>query len=266
VGHLPYPLAGAKAKVIGSKIYLFGGFGGNGYYGFEPRILVADVSSPTNFKELGTHLFAKEMGGSFVVAGNNAYLLGGQNSGGVQSTIVSSPVSYAVSGLQLANYGLNSWEVYLGCSTAAYTCQGNDIMYTDSSGNTSLVTTCVAPYACVNGQSTCLLPPPDCTPFTGTFNGNSFSATGCLQAMPKLLTRSNQTQLYWNDGTAGASAICNVTGSNGDSWTGTFSGAAGVSSTINNRTTFTLSCRSAPGAPVQTATVVVTPNPLYHEL
>lgn len=132
-----------------------------------------------------------------------------------------------------------------GACTPSYSCNGNDIIYTDSSCNTSVVTTCVPPAFCSPGSSTCLYPQP--------------VAVKHLTATPALVAHGDTTRISWNISNVKS---CVVTG-NGDSWTGASS--AGVTSRpIMGITTYSLSCIALDDAPyVESTTVNVLP--VYRE-
>ncbi len=103
-------------------------------------------------------------------------------------------------------------------------------------------------------------------PFGGTDSGGSFTATGHLQVFPPLVRSGNTVQVYWDVANAQS---CSVTGTNGDSWTGLFSGTSGqTSSPIIEQTIYTLSCESLSGASPASVTESKTVNvvPVFQEI
>ena len=132
---------------------------------------------------------------------------------------------------------------------------------------TNALTPCPQYFTC---QSGACIPPAQVSfsGFLGTIeNGSTFQASGHLQARPTLVRQNGATtRLYWN---AENVRSCAVTGSNGDSFTGAFSGNSGrISGPITGRTTFTLRCIALPGAVpgVVTEEVVVNIAPTFREL
>ena len=125
-----------------------------------------------------------------------------------------------------------------GTCTAAYTCSGLTIVYTDNTCITSNITTCVAPAFCSAGSSVCQLPQP-----SAVASSTDPTLTGHLQAKPTIVGKGKTTKIYWNYLNV---ASCTVTGTNGDGSGGTWSGASGIKVTgaITGRTTYTLSCTS----------------------
>jgi hypothetical protein len=95
--------------------------------------------------------------------------------------------------------------------------------------------------------------------------GQTFTATGHLQALPALVPAGLFTHLYWNVANA---KDCSIVGTNGDSWTDVFSGAAGkLSRPISQQTVYTLTCDSFPGAAAPNVSDSVTVNivPSFNE-
>ncbi len=131
------------------------------------------------------------------------------------------------------NGGTASASATLSVScTAAYTCSGQTIQYTNTSCVVSNVTTCVAPAFCSTGSSSCLTSPP-------VFNPGA-TTTGHLQIRPRILASSSTARVYWNLSNVSS---CAVTSSNGDSWTGISSGVSGrLSSVLQGHTIFQLLC------------------------
>lgn len=146
--------------------------------------------------------------------------------------------------------------------TVTYTCTPSNIC---SNGNVvnsctgATVQTCS--YQC--GAGACISPPPPETGEFGATNGGAaFTASGHLQAKPQLVRSGAVTYVYWNLTNVSS---CAVTGSNGNSWTGSFSGTAGKTSLpIVQRTTFTLSCTGLDSSTV-TESQVVNVIPVFQE-
>lgn len=138
--------------------------------------------------------------------------------------------------------------------TPTYTCNGNNVVYSDKSCVQTTVATCIAPAFCSPGVSVCVYPPP--TPVAGP------GTTGHLQVKPALVARGAKAKVYWNLDNV---TSCTVTGTNGDSWSGDAAPTGGASSSpIQNRVDYTLSCLALDGAPyAESATVNVLP--VFHE-
>jgi hypothetical protein len=128
---------------------------------------------------------------------------------------------------------------------ASYSCSGQTIRYTNTSCVTSDVTTCTAPSFCSEGAPTCLVPPP----------------SGHLQVQPRLIRPNSTVLVTWNISNASS---CSVSGSNGDSWTGTSSGAGKTSAPLSGRTVFTLSCIGLDSSNLRES-IVVNLVPTYDE-
>lgn len=187
------------------------------------------------------------------------------NSGTSQSTTHSwsSSGTHTFRALAQDAPGLNSsWSSYsftVSSCTPTYFCSGNDLYYRNASCVESLSQTCG--YGCAG--SACI-PPPSIgfTPFSASnVTYGPFTATGHLEVKPSLLWSGNTTSVYWNVSNAQS---CSVTGSNGDSWSGSFSGSGGkTSSPITSQTTYTLACTGFPGATpisvIETVTVNIIP-------
>jgi|GEM_PF-5439117 len=111
--------------------------------------------------------------------------------------------------------------------TPSYSCtggSGNTITYTAADCTTSTVTTCNLPEFCSAGSATCL------------YN----AITGDISASPRLVGSGKTTTIAWSTTDAES---CTVTGSNGDSWTGT--NTSRTSSPITQLVQYTLSCDDA---------------------
>lgn len=149
-----------------------------------------------------------------------------------------------------------------GC-VPSYYCTGNTLNYVNNACGTSVVQTCG--YQCAGGA--CVVPPPPTfvpTPSTPP-GGGTFMSTGHLQARPTLVRSGDTVQLYW---TLSHVQNCTVTGTNGDSFTGASSGAAGrTSGAIVSRTTFTLNCTALPTATPASVTesIIVNVAPIFNE-
>ncbi|OGG58554.1 hypothetical protein A2765_02400 [Candidatus Kaiserbacteria bacterium RIFCSPHIGHO2_01_FULL_56_24] len=110
--------------------------------------------------------------------------------------------------------------------TPSYTCSGDTIQYTDSSCQTSSVTTCSSPGYCSAGSSSCL---------TSTMNVN-----GHLSVSSSLVRKGGRVTLTWSVTDAQS---CSVSGSNGDSFPGSSSPSGGqLSGILPYSTTFHLHC------------------------
>ena len=105
-------------------------------------------------------------------------------------------------------------------------------------------------WICQNGA--CIAPAISLEPFSAngangaTGAGDTFQASGHLQVRPSLVNSGETTRVYWNVKNAKS---CTISGDNGDSWSGSFSGTAGkTTSRIVARTAYTLYCQALPGA------------------
>ncbi|QQG38123.1 MAG: hypothetical protein HYS26_01035 [Candidatus Kaiserbacteria bacterium] len=115
-----------------------------------------------------------------------------------------------------------------------YSCSGQNIV----NSCTGATTACVSPAYCSAGSAVCLYPPMDFEEF-GDFSGH-------LQIVPGIVRSGDTTRVYWNVENADN---CTVTGSNGDSWSGNFSGTSGqATSPILQSTTYTLQCTAPDGS------------------
>jgi hypothetical protein len=141
--------------------------------------------------------------------------------------------------------------------TATYSCTGSDsqtITYTNTSCQQSTVTVCTSPDFCSNGSSVCLAP-------TITFN-SSGNLSGQLQVIPNIVQAGETSKVYWDVSNAQS---CTVTGTNGDSWTGSFSGSNGTTTRpIVGQTIYALSCTgyadATPPSISEIATINITPE------
>jgi hypothetical protein len=114
---------------------------------------------------------------------------------------------------------------------------------------------CPANFSCSNGA--CIPPPP-------------IDVVSMLKAAPSLVKSGASSFVSWQVRNA---ASCTVTGSNGDSWTGLYSGTSGQptspkqTSAILGQTTYTLNCTALQGAnpPSLTAVVLVNIIPIFIE-
>ena len=197
----------------------------------------------------------------FLVA--TAFVTYGASSGFMSSEVRFSDASLR-SGLAIVPASCPSSPHYEGeCGsvtcTPTYFCSGDDQYYRDGSCVNDFIQTCQG--GCSNGA--CLLQQPlsfGSFPATDPY-GNSFTATGSLQIVPALVRTGDTTNLYWN---AQEAASCSLSGTNGDSWTGTSSGSGGrTSSAITAQTMYTLICEALPGVlpaeVTQTQTVNIIP-------
>lgn len=138
--------------------------------------------------------------------------------------------------------------------TAAYSCSGSNIQYTNTSCAVSTTASCVSPAFCSAGSSVCLYPAP-------SFN-SSGPNTGHLQITPLIVPKGLTTKLFWNVSNVSS---CSVSGSNGQSWNTTFSGSNGQpTSGVLQQTTFTLACPGLDGSSINES-VVVNILPVFQE-
>ena len=151
----------------------------------------------------------------------------GYTSSGGQCVFTGCPSGYVLSGTQC---------ITAQCSDS-YSCIGDNLYHRDASCRSTFVETCA--FGC--GGSSCLPPPqPEFVPFDATSPSGPFRGSGHLLAHPTLVVSGDTSQVYWNVTNV---SDCDVTGTNGDSWTGPSSGSAGkTTSGIHNRTTYTLTC------------------------
>ncbi len=108
-------------------------------------------------------------------------------------------------------------------------------------------------------------PPPSFVRFTTTEPGQIFNASGHLQARPTLIRTTTVSRLYWNVTNVSS---CSVTGTNGDTWSGSASGTAGATtSPLETRTIYKLQCTSLPGSGAANVNESVTINiaPQFNE-
>lgn len=164
----------------------------------------------------------------------------------------------SASGLAIVPASCPSSPHYDGqCSqrcTPLYYCagpSGNDRYYRDGQCNESFVETCR--WGCANGQC---LPAEGMTfvPFTGYRDGNSFDASGHIQINPSIVRSGDATRVYWYVDNA---ASCVVTGTNGDRWEMSHSGANGqITGPIVQQVVYTLTCYGHDG----TTPSVITEN------
>jgi hypothetical protein len=130
----------------------------------------------------------------------------------------------------------------------------NDLTYTDTT-----CTFAAQGYPCDYPSGLCLWPPAPSSDLTGQPTG--------LQLKPSIVRVNNPIKVIWDIKNA-SSTTCAVTGSNGDSWTGSATNApAGVTSKpITQRTTYTLTCHGAiDNSQVYTTTAIVNILPEFRE-
>ncbi|HEY4519876.1 MAG TPA: hypothetical protein VJH33_02460, partial [Candidatus Paceibacterota bacterium] len=151
--------------------------------------------------------------------------------------LVSCPAGYVFSGGACvvnncpAGYAFQSGECVRQC-IAQYFCIGDQLMRRSAQCTDSVAQTC--PFGCRNGGCRGQPPPPE----------------GSIRAVPALVKSGNTTQVIWS---AVNVSSCTVVGTNGNSWAGTSSGAAGqVSAPITEQTKFTLACIAPTGVTPQT--------------
>jgi len=85
---------GAQLAVVGSKVYMFGGYNTN-------IILSADVSDPTTWTNTGKTLPSALYGSQLAVVGSKMYLFGGFGSSAIFSADVSDPTTWTNTGKTL---------------------------------------------------------------------------------------------------------------------------------------------------------------------
>ena len=153
--------------------------------------------------------------------------------GGWDGFISLSNVTYASSTNYFAGYGWGSlvtgWvdfsKARQAC-TPAYSCNGDQRMYTDVMCQTTATgTPCSFPRFCSSGSNICLYPP----------------VTGTITATPKIVVKGKTVSVSWSATGVSTSSPCTVTNTNDASvWTG--ASGTHVSQGISSQTTFTLSC------------------------
>ncbi len=115
--------------------------------------------------------------------------------------------------------------------------------------------TCTAPQFCSTGVATCVNPAP-------SFN-QSGNLSGHLQARPPVVNQGASTRIHWDVSNVSG---CTVTGTNGDSWTGTSSGNPGqTSAPLTQQTVYTINCTPLDGSTLQER-VTVNVVPIFQEL
>lgn len=121
--------------------------------------------------------------------------------------------------------------------TPNYFCRADDVYYRNTSCSDSFIQHCQ--YGCLNGV--CVGPPPP----TVTFS-----------VLPTLVAKSGTANVTWSSTNTSS---CTVSGSNGDSWSGT-SGTQ-TSGAVTGQTIYTLTCTGLDGsAPSKSVTVNIIPN------
>lgn len=106
------------------------------------------------------------------------------------------------------------------------------------------------------------------TAFSGSYQdylnaANEALATSQISATPSLLHPGDVTHVNWSSSHVSS---CQVSGSNGDAWTGTSSDAQGqTSSPINQQVIYTLTCTTASGKALAPQQAVVNIIPTYKE-
>jgi len=144
--------------------------------------------------------------------------------------------------------------------TVAYSCTPQNICTDGNVVNSCTGATIqLCSYSCSAGA--CTVPPP--TSFTGFTDSDGGSQSGHLAVKPSLIRAGGTTQVYWNISNI---STCTVSGTNGDSWSGSaagcsggtcFSGASGKASRgMLTQTTFTLSCTGLDSSSVQESQTV----------
>lgn len=135
---------------------------------------------------------------------------------------------------------------YTGQCAVQYACSANSIVRTNVSCDTEVIATCETPFFCSAGSAVCLSNEPE---FVSSGDGS-----GHLQVRPSIVARNSPARVYWNVENVES---CEVSGSNGQSWSGTASAAGGtVTAGIIQRTTFTLTCERLDGGTFSESAVV----------
>ncbi len=160
-----------------------------------------------------------------------------------------------------------------GCSYATNrchaTCQASRVC---SAGGEAVLNSCSgavvencggrgAGWSCEAG--TCVPPGP---PSFQTFDTGELELSGRLTARPSLVSPGSVSTVYWNVRNA---ASCAVSGTNGDAWTGLFSGTQGKRTLpITGEVVYSLTCASLPGVTPTSITdsVTVRTIPAFQEI
>ncbi len=155
----------------------------------------------------------------------------------------------------------------LAC-TPTYICSGQQVESVNSScQTTNYGSPCTSPGYCVGGDSYCYYSQADFPPGNGQSSGD-------LTLRPSLVPKGGNIKIYWNVLPDSAKS-CTVTGSNNDGtitstdtaspgiWN-TYTGSM-ISSSIQQQTTYTLSCLQDDGATYKTETQTVNIVPSYQE-
>jgi hypothetical protein len=144
-----------------------------------------------------------------------------------------------------------------GCNGLATIVSTTTDQYCNTTTNNN-VATCTLPGYCNAGGSTCYYSSPDPVP-----NG---SQSGNLTLHPSLIPKGQTIKVYWNI-QPGSAESCSVSGTNGDGpWTGLSSGSSGeTSGSIEQQTTYTLSCLQDDGKTYYTQRATVNVVPTYQE-
>lgn len=129
-------------------------------------------------------------------------------------------------------------------ATQGYFCDSNTSKYRDAQCVVTTIQPAPCSYACAQDTGVCVTPP-----------APSFAAEGTLRVNPELVTKGQTVTVSWQ--VANASS-CDVTGTNGDSWS-TTSGTY-PSSPILSPTTFTILCTGEGGSLTESVTVLLNPE------
>jgi hypothetical protein len=156
--------------------------------------------------------------GSSVIAYQSAVAPEGQTCGSISES------------RSCSNGSLSGSYTHDSCTVActpSYSCtgaEGNTITYTAADCTTSTIDTCELPEFCTAGSATCL------------YN----AITGDISASPRLVGSGKSTTISWETTDAES---CTVSGTNGDTWSGT--NTSRTSSPITQVTQYTLTCDDA---------------------
>ncbi len=146
--------------------------------------------------------------------------------------------------------------------TPQYFCSGGNVWFRNNLCQDTLSQSCTN--GC--GSGSCLPEDPiTFVPFDPNPPTTPATVSGHLDARPALVRSGETTRLFWQLGNV---TSVTVTGSNGDSWTGAFSGTSGkTSSPITGQVTYTLHAVARPGATPATftETKVVNIIPVFQE-
>jgi hypothetical protein len=179
-----------------------------------------------------------------IAADNNGWdgwiSLSGSNYGPVLSNGAFSGYAWAGDVLGWVDFSLAKAQAQ-SCAPNYY-CTGTAQYYQNAQCTSTLQTTC--PYECSNGS--CIAAP---------------SMQGTISTTPTLVRSNSTVTVSW---IAANASSCKVTGTNGDSWSGT--SESQISGAIADTTVFTLTCTDLGGASSVLGTASVHVVPTWQEL